>query len=107
MAFANTQSGQLIIDVDDKTRNVVGVDMDSVFHVTDSIANTASDSCTPQIVPGITFQTVNGKAVVVASLQYMHTFSVTKNTRSDWKIHMKGRILFSWLMYVFSGCLPR
>lgn len=68
IAFANTQGGQLIIGIDDDTREVVGVDMDSVFHVMDSIANAVSDSCIPQIVPDITFQTIDGKTVVVAAV---------------------------------------
>lgn len=68
VAFANSQGGQLIIGVDDKTREVVGVDKDSVFKVMDSIANAVSDSCTPQIVPNITFQTIQNKTVVVASV---------------------------------------
>lgn len=45
IAFANTQGGQLIIGVDDKTRKVIGVDKDSVFEMMDSIANAVSDSC--------------------------------------------------------------
>ena len=68
VAFANTQGGQLIIGIDDETRQVVGVDNDSVFRVMDSIANAVSDSCTPQIVPDIAFQTIEGKTVVVATV---------------------------------------
>ena len=68
VAFANTQGGQLIKGIDDETRQVVGVDNDSVFRVMDSIANAVSDSCTPQIVPDIAFQTIEGKTVVVATV---------------------------------------
>ncbi len=68
VAFANTQGGQLIIGIDDETGQVVGVDKDSVFQVMDSIANAVSDSCTPQIVPDIAFQTIEGKTVVVATV---------------------------------------
>ena len=66
IAFANSQGGQLVVGVDDETRQVVGVDNDEVFHVMDRIANAVSDSCTPQIVPDITFQTIESKTVVVA-----------------------------------------
>ena len=58
IAFANTQGGQLIVGVNDVTREVTGVDMDSVFKIMDRITNAVSDSCTPQIVPDITFQTI-------------------------------------------------
>lgn len=47
------------------TREVTGVDMDSVFKIMDRITNAVSDSCTPQIVPDITFQTIEGKTIVV------------------------------------------
>ena len=69
VGFANTQGGTLIIGVDDETREVVGVDKDSVFQVMDAIANAVSDSCTPQIVPDITFQTLEGKAIVAAAVE--------------------------------------
>jgi len=65
IAFANTQGGQLIVGVNDVTREVTGVDMDSVFKIMDRVTNAVSDSCTPQIVPDITFQTIEGKTIVV------------------------------------------
>ena len=65
IAFANTQGGQLIVGVNDVTREVTGVDMDSVFKIMDRITNAVSDSCTPQIVPDITFQTIEGKTIIV------------------------------------------
>ena len=65
IAFANTQGGQLIVGVNDVTREVTGVDMDSVLKIMDRITNAVSDSCTPQIVPDITFQTIEGKTIVV------------------------------------------
>ena len=68
IAFANTQGGRLIVGVNDETRKVTGVDMDSVFKIMDSITNAVSDSCTPQIVPDITFQTMEDKTVVVVSI---------------------------------------
>lgn len=65
IAFANTQGGQLIVGVNDVTREVTGVDMDSVFKIMDRITNAVSDSCIPQIVPDITFQTIEGKTIIV------------------------------------------
>ena len=60
IAFANTSGGKLVIGIDDETGFVVGVDKESVFQIMDSIANAVSDCCTPQIIPDITFQTVDG-----------------------------------------------
>ena len=68
VAFANSQGGQLIIGVDDKTREVVGVDEDILFRVMDSISNAVSDSCVPQIVPNVEPQTVDGKTVIVITV---------------------------------------
>ena len=68
IAFANTQGGQLVIGVDDKTRSVTGVDDDSVFQIMDSIANAVADSCTPQIVPNIELQTIDRKTVIVITV---------------------------------------
>lgn len=39
IAFANTQGGQIVFGVDDKTREVKGIDADHVFQVMDSITN--------------------------------------------------------------------
>ena len=64
VAYANTSGGRLIIGVDDITKNIVGVEPSSVFQIMDKIANAVSDMCAPQIVPDITFQTIEGKCIV-------------------------------------------
>ena len=38
VAFANTQGGQLVIGIDDKTRQVIGVDNEELFGIMDSMA---------------------------------------------------------------------
>ena len=58
VAFANTQGGKLIVGVDDKTHQIVGVENDVLFQMMDGIANAVSDSCVPQIIPDIEPQTV-------------------------------------------------
>lgn len=69
VAFANTQGGKLIIGVDDRTRKVIGVDEDVLFQWMDSLANTIDDSCEPQIIPDIEPQTIDGKTVIVVSVE--------------------------------------
>lgn len=69
VAFANTQGGKLIVGVDDKTHQIVGVENDVLFQLMDGIANAVSDSCVPQIIPDIEPQTVDGKTVVVVSVE--------------------------------------
>lgn len=68
IAFANTQGGRMIIGVDDKTREVKGVDDDILFKMMDSISNAVSDSCEPQIVPNVEPQTINGKTVIIVTI---------------------------------------
>ncbi len=68
VAFANTQGGKLIFDVDDKTRKTTGIDEDELFKMMDSISNAISDSCIPQIVPNIEPQTVDRKTVIVVTV---------------------------------------
>ncbi len=58
VAYANTSGGKIIIGVDDITRNVVGVEPSSVFRIMDRIVNAVSDMCVPQIIPDVTFQTI-------------------------------------------------
>lgn len=58
VAYANTSGGKIIIGVDDITRKVVGVEPSSVFRSRDRIVNAVSDMCVPQIIPDVTFQTI-------------------------------------------------
>ena len=69
VAFANTQGGKLIVGVDDKTHEIVGVENEILFQLMDGIANAISDSCMPQIIPDIEPQTVEGKTVIVVSVE--------------------------------------
>ena len=69
VAFANSQGGKLIIGVDDKTHQIAGVDDDNLFQMMDGIANAVSDSCVPQIIPDIEPQTIDGKTVIVVSVE--------------------------------------
>ena len=39
VAFANTQGGKLIVGIDDKTHQVVGVENDTLFQTMDGIAH--------------------------------------------------------------------
>lgn len=64
VAFANTQGGRLVIGIDDKTHQVVGVDNDSLFQTMDALTNAISDSCEPQIIPDIEPQTVMARPLL-------------------------------------------
>ncbi len=68
ISFANTSGGKLVIGIDNETGKVIGVEKEAVFQIMDSIANAISDCCEPQIVPDITFQTIDGKSIVVVQI---------------------------------------
>lgn len=68
VAYANGRGGKIIFGVDDKTLEVVGMDMDSIFQMIDAITNAISDSCEPTILPDITLQTVEDKTVIVVEI---------------------------------------
>lgn len=69
VAFANTQGGKLIVGVDDKTHEIVGVENEILFQIMDGIANAVSDSCMPQIIPDIEPQTIDGKTVMLEAVK--------------------------------------
>ena len=69
VAFANTQGGKLIVGVDDKTHEIVGVENEILFQLKDGIANAVSDSCMPQIIPDIEPQTIDGKTVMLEAVK--------------------------------------
>ena len=68
VAYANTQGGQLIFGLADDTKEVVGIDESILFETMDSIANAISDSCEPQIVPEIEPCVIQGKMVIVVTV---------------------------------------
>ncbi len=68
VAFANGKGGQIIFGVDDKTREVVGIPEEKVFHEIDAITNAISDSCEPTIIPDVYLQNINDKTVIVAKI---------------------------------------
>ena len=81
VAFANTQGGKLIVGVDDKTHQIVGVENDVLFQLMDGIANAVSDSCVPQIIPDIEPQTVDGHCCISRSWKEQTVLSKIKGKR--------------------------
>ncbi len=68
VAFANGNGGKLIFGINDDSHEVVGIDDASIFKTMDAIVNAISDSCEPMIIPDISLQEVNGKAIIVVEI---------------------------------------
>ena len=69
VGFANGTGGKIIFGISDVTKEVVGIDKDSVFKIMDSITNAISDSCEPSIIPDISFQTVHDKTIIIVEIE--------------------------------------
>ena len=68
IAFSNTSGGEIIIGVDDETREIIGVNEKEVFQIIDKIANAVSDHCEPQIIPDISFQSIDHKCIIIIKI---------------------------------------
>ena len=68
IAFANTHGGKVVIGVEDETLQLVGVNEKDVFQMMDKITNAIFDNCEPQIIPNITFQTLEDKCLIIVEI---------------------------------------
>lgn len=66
VAFANTAGGKLIIGVEDKTRQVIGVD----FPLDDEerLCSLIADSISPRLVPNVEMTTVNNRTLLIVEV---------------------------------------
>lgn len=58
----------MILGIEDETNIVYGVGDQRPFKLSDSISNMISDTCTPQIDPDISIQTVEDKTILVIDI---------------------------------------
>lgn len=65
IAFSNCTGGTVVLGVEDGTHVVCGIGERNPFRISDDVSNMISDACTPQIIPDITIQTLEGKTVLV------------------------------------------
>ena len=68
IAFANTAGGVLVIGVDDKTRDVVGVD--DPLAAEEKLANIVVDLIEPVLFPNIEITTSDGKHLLIARVPF-------------------------------------
>ena len=68
VAFANCNGGRIVVGVDDD-RTVVGVDEMGAFRLADQLIDTISNDCVPQVPVTSEIATVDGKTVIVLTVQ--------------------------------------
>ena len=68
VAFANGRGGRIVFGIDDKTLEIMGMDVDNIYKTMDAITNAISDSCEPAIRPDVAMQTVKDKTVIVVEV---------------------------------------
>ena len=68
VAFANGRGGKIVFGIDDKTLDIVGMDVDNIYKTMDAITNAISDACEPAIRPEVALQTVKDKTVIVVEI---------------------------------------
>ncbi|MBQ3921750.1 MAG: putative DNA binding domain-containing protein, partial [Spirochaetales bacterium] len=68
VAFANGEGGTVVVGVDDRSLEIVGVDEADVFKIKDKIANSISDNITPQIVPRISYERIDDKTIIIIKI---------------------------------------
>ena len=68
VAFSNCHGGRILFGVDDETHEIVGIENENVFKFMDSLADMISETVEPQVIPRITFETIEDKTVVVVQI---------------------------------------
>ncbi len=68
IAFANTAGGTLVIGVQDKTKNIVGIG--NILQDEERIANAIADSVNPTLLPNFQFISWRGKDVLILTIPH-------------------------------------
>ncbi len=64
IAFANDAGGELYLGIQDKPREVIGVEEEQLIELEEKISNVIHDQCAPLILPEIVFLNVEGKYII-------------------------------------------
>ncbi len=66
IAFSNMAGGKLIIGVEDRTAEIIGISESAVHELPDRISNIVYETCHPTIIPEIYTVTLEGRTVLIA-----------------------------------------
>ncbi|MCG3260771.1 MAG: ATP-binding protein, partial [Candidatus Heimdallarchaeota archaeon] len=65
LAFSNMAGGKILIGIEDCTVETIGISDNEVLDMPDKISNIIHDCCTPNIIPEIYAQNIEGKNILV------------------------------------------
>lgn len=65
VAFANGKGGRIIFGIEDQSCTIVGVKVDSIARMLDSISNAIVDNIVPQLIPDIYLENLDNKTLIV------------------------------------------
>jgi ATP-dependent DNA helicase RecG len=68
VAFANGQGGEIIIGIQDTTREILGVSEKIINRVLEETSNSIYDSISPNLIPEVFEKNLNGKTVVIIKI---------------------------------------
>lgn len=68
VAFANDAGGVLILGVKDKPRTIIGIPEDQLIEIEEQLSSQIHDSCSPTILPDISFQHIEGKYLIIVRI---------------------------------------
>ena len=69
VAFANTKGGKIVVGIDDKTLQVVGVDPEYANGIMDAIANAVSNQIEPQLIPDLDTEYIEEKLIIIIDVK--------------------------------------
>jgi predicted HTH transcriptional regulator len=70
VAFANGDGGTIAIGVKNSTCEIVGISREEQFSLADGFCDSISKSITPQIVPSINYQDIDGKTLLLLTVRH-------------------------------------
>ncbi|MCL8009364.1 putative DNA binding domain-containing protein [Gelidibacter japonicus] len=82
VAFANDSGGILLLGIKDVPRAIVGIDESDLFKLEESISASIIDSCSPTILPDISFLRVGDK--------YLLKIKIAKGNNPPYHLKSKG-----------------
>ncbi len=111
VAFANGRGGKIVFGIDDKTLDIVGMDVDNIYKTMDAITNAISDACEPTLRPDVALQAVKETAIrnTWQDSEKAKIKDVTKNTLISWGVLMEaeGKVYPTNAYALLTGKMPQ